>query len=58
MKLVKQLRGMNDGVKVEVRKSSESSECDDEIDVEDTGYHSESDDRCSTDSSAGSDGGH
>lgn len=54
MKLLKQLTGLREDLKIEVRKTSES--CDDEIDVEDTGYHSESDDRC-TDSSGGSDGG-
>lgn len=55
MKLLKQLIGLREDLKIKVRKTSES--CDDEIDVEDTGYHSESDDRCSTDSSGGSDGG-
>lgn len=57
IKLVKQLKRLRDDLKMETRKNSEGESCDDEIDVEDTGYHSESDDRCSTDSSGGSDGG-
>ncbi|XP_028390910.1 max dimerization protein 1-like [Dendronephthya gigantea] len=57
LKLMKQLRCLKGDLELRIRKGSEGeSVCDDEIDIEDTEYHSESD-RCSTDGSGGSDGG-
>jgi UDP-N-acetylglucosamine enolpyruvyl transferase len=57
MKLVKQLTRLRGDLELRIRKSSEGdSLCDDEIDLDEAEYHSESD-RCSTDGSGGSDGG-
>jgi hypothetical protein len=54
---MKQLKGLRGELEVRIRKSSEGeSICEDEIDIDETEYHSESD-RCSTDGSGGSDGG-
>lgn len=57
VRLRKRLQRLRSELAVRMRKSSEGESCEDEIDIEDTGYHSESDDRCSTDGSGGSDGG-
>ena len=54
---MKQLRGLRGELEMRIRKSSEGeSTCDDEIDIDDAEYHSESD-RSSMDGSGGSDGG-
>lgn len=57
VRLRKHLQRLRSELSVRMRKSSEGESCEDEIDIDDTGYHSESDDRCSTDGSGGSDGG-
>lgn len=57
LRLMKQLRCLRGDLELRIRKGSEGeSMCEDEIDIDDTEYHSESD-RCSTDGSGGSDGG-